>query len=131
MAEGSPSKGVGVLTTLFAVVFMLFTLSIFLLYLSTDAYSRGRYDQGLYYLLFGVLGFAISTYLLTQTRGRTMAVMNRKPSRTLTLMECIQCGFKTIRGFQKGDFVLKEAENCPKCSKPMIMSSVYLDERRD
>ena len=43
----------------------------------------------------------------------------------ITVTECQKCDFKNIRKFVKGDFVMKEADDCPKCKKPILITAIY------
>ncbi|MEM2904669.1 MAG: hypothetical protein QW057_03880 [Candidatus Bathyarchaeia archaeon] len=127
--EGSPTRGANILIGIFSLVLILLMVSLVLLYQAVSAYTSGRPEQGFYFLVFSLLGLGLSTYMVSLTRGRTMAA-HRGMGSVFTLTECLNCGFKSIRAFVKGDYVLKQAEACPKCSKQMVITSVYLEEER-
>ncbi len=75
-------------------------------------------------LLFGFLGVAISTYILLQARRRLAKLRIIIPPVTTTI-ECKKCGFKSIREFQRGDFIFKELEKCQKCDDVMMITAIY------
>ena len=128
--EGGPARGTSMVAVLFSLVLILFMVSLVLLYQAISAYSTGRSEQGFSFLVFSLLGLGLSTYIVSLTRSRTMMAAQVRPRNVFTLTECIRCGFKSIRAFVKGDYVLKQAENCPKCTKQMVITSVYLEEKK-
>jgi len=83
------------------------------------------------FLMLGVLGAGLSSYLLFQRRRRMLKLTLKIP-RIATTILCQKCGFKTIRDFQRGDYVFKEAEACPKCKEKMLIASIYreVEEKR-
>jgi hypothetical protein len=77
-----------------------------------------------YLLLIGFLGVALSTYVLFQTRRRIMGLRIEIPPITTTV-ECKKCGFKSVREFQRGDYVFKEVGPCQKCNEKMLITAIY------
>lgn len=75
-------------------------------------------------LLIGGSGVFLSAYMLFQTRRRTMR-LEIKEQPVVTTILCQKCGFKNVRDFQRGDYIFKEAEPCPKCSEKMSVASIY------
>ncbi len=128
--EGGPARGTSIVAVLFSLVLILFMVSLVLLYQAISAYWTGRSEQGFSFLVFSLLGLALSTYVVTLTRNRMMMAAHGRTRSVFTLIECLQCGFKSIRAFVKGDYVLRQAETCPKCSKQMTITSVYLEEKK-
>jgi len=110
---------------LLAVILVMLVLSAIAVYLAT---VMSENDQGIF-LILGAVGIALSTYLLFQTRRKVRSISQIQ--RIVTTVTCQKCGFKTVRDFQRGDFVLKDAEACPKCSEKMLISSIYreVDEK--
>lgn len=127
--EGGP-RGTSMMVGLFSLVLILFMVSLVLLYQAIAAYSTGKPEQGFAFLVFSLLGLGLSTYVVSLARDRTMMAAHRGTGSVFTLIECLQCGFKSIRAFVKGDYILKQAEACPKCSRQMVITSVYLEERK-
>ncbi len=42
-----------------------------------------------------------------------------------------KCGFKNIREFERGDYIFKEVEECPKCEEKMMISSIYREAEEE
>lgn len=77
-----------------------------------------------YYLLVGFVGLALSTYMLFQTRRRIQRfTLETQP--TVTTVVCQKCGFKNVRNFERGDYILKELAKCTKCEGTMMISAIY------
>ena len=107
---------------LIAIVFIFFALSVAAFYYGIEAYLGG--GDGSLLLLIGFSGLALSTYMLLQTRRKTLRIVF-KPYQIATTILCQKCGFKNIRDFQRGDYIFKEAEECPKCKEKMMIASIY------
>jgi hypothetical protein len=44
----------------------------------------------------------------------------------MTTIECRKCGSKSVREFQRGDYVFKELEPCQKCpDDKMLITAIY------
>jgi len=121
-----------------SVVFLVFLVSIIVmillsaqaLYTSYSSFKNGQMDQASYYFLFGSAGLASSLYALTKLRIR-VDLTTPKELGVLTEIECGKCGFKNIRRFAKGDYILKTGENCPKCNEPTTMTAIYQEEKEN
>jgi len=106
------------------IIFITLALSLTALILATTAFSGGQEVTAGYLLLLGFLGVAASTYVLFQARRRILRLRIAAPSITTTI-ECKKCGFKSVRDFQRGDYVFKEVEPCQKCSDKMLITAIY------
>ncbi|MFZ0965100.1 MAG: hypothetical protein WAN82_00530, partial [Candidatus Bathyarchaeia archaeon] len=93
------------------------------LILATTVFGQGNEVVAGYLLLIGFLGVALSTYVLFQTRRRILRLRIVAPSITTTI-ECKKCGFKSVREFQRGDYIFKEVEPCQKCSDKMLITVI-------
>jgi hypothetical protein len=62
--------------------------------------------------------------MLLQSRKR-VASMKIEAPKVMTTIECRKCGFKSVREFQRGDFVFKDLEACQKCDDKMIITAIY------
>lgn len=76
------------------------------------------------FLLIGFVGLAFSSYMLLQTRRRMQKFTLKMPPITTTI-ECSKCGFKNIRNFERGDYILKEVGPCTKCEGKMTIPAIY------
>ncbi|MCS7116398.1 MAG: hypothetical protein RMJ31_01485 [Nitrososphaerota archaeon] len=45
-----------------------------------------------------------------------------------TIEECIQCGLKSKRLFQEGDYVYKRSGQCGKCNGTMMITYIYTEK---
>jgi cation transport ATPase len=108
---------------LLLVVFITLALSLVALILSVTIIGENS-DAAWVLLLLGLLGVAISTYVLVQTRRRLSKLKIVVPPVTTTI-ECKKCGIKNVREFQRGDYIFKETEPCQKCSDKMLITAIY------
>ncbi len=106
------------------IIFIALALSLIALMLAITFYGSGNAVWAGYFLLFGFLGVALSTYVLFQTRRRIMRLKIEVPPITTTI-ECRKCGFKNVREFQRGDYIFKELEPCQKCNDKMLITAIY------
>lgn len=107
-----------------AIIVITLALSIVAIFSGVTAYMDGHTGTAYPSLLIGVSGLALSAYMLFQTRRRTLQFTIKTQLVTTTLL-CQKCGFKNLREFQRGDYIFKEAEECPKCKEKMQISSIY------
>lgn len=108
-----------------AVLLVILIISASVLYQGFFLYlNNGEISLVLNYLLLGVLGLALSSYLLFRTRKRMLKLTAKIP-RMATTVQCEKCGFKSVRDFKRGDYIFKQTELCPKCNEKMLISSIY------
>ena len=112
----------------FAILLIALALSFVAFNLAMNAYITGDVTQGTYLLMMGFIGLSLSTYMLLQTRSRAPRSIF-EPLRVSTTTSCQKCGFKNVRDFQRGDYIFKEAEACPKCSERMMITSIYREKK--
>jgi len=105
---------------LIAIVLVFLALSVVAIYYGLHLGG----SNGSLLLLIGFSGLALSTYMLLQTRRKIPSIVF-KPYQIATTIICQKCGFKNIREFQRGDYIFKELEECPKCKEKMMISSIY------
>jgi len=105
------------------VVFITLALSLLALIFSVSIIGENS-DAAWIMLLLGLLGVAMSTYVLVQTRRRLSKLKIAVPPVNTTI-ECKKCGIKNVREFQRGDYIFKETEPCQKCSDKMLITAIY------
>jgi len=115
------------------VVFITLALSlvalIFAAAIVSGYFPVGNDLTGAYVLLaLGVLGVAICTYVLVETRRRLSKLKIVVPP-VRTTIECRKCGVKNVRDFQRGDYVFKETEPCQKCNDKMLITAIYREAK--
>jgi cation transport ATPase len=104
-------------------VFITLALSLVALILSATIIGQNS-DQAWLLLVLGLLGVALSTYVLVETRRRISKLKIVIPP-VMTTIECRKCGTKNNREFQRGDYIFKEIEPCQKCNDKMLITSIY------
>jgi len=107
-----------------AIIVITLALSGVAIFSGVNAYIDGNTGTAYPSLLIGASGLALSAYMLFQTRRRTLQFTLKMQPVTTTLL-CQKCGFKNLREFQRGDYIFKEAEECPKCKEKMQINSIY------
>jgi ribosomal protein L40E len=75
-------------------------------------------------LFIGFIGLVSGIYTFLQLRRRLIRLRIELPP-ILTTIECRKCGFKTIREFQRGDYIFKEVDICQKCNEKMLITAIY------
>jgi hypothetical protein len=124
MSENSSSATTKISTYLMMIVLIVLALSVVALMLSVNAFIVGNEVVAGYLLLIGFIAMALSVYVLLQSRKR-IASMKIEAPKVMTTVECKKCGFKSVREFQRGDFVFKELEACQKCEDKMLVTAIY------
>ncbi len=120
MGEKTNSKAI---PYFFFTILIIVALSLFAILTGINLFLQGS-DEGSYWILIGIGTLVISALMLSQTR-KAMPQLVFEPERVSTTILCNKCGFKSLRDFQRGDYILKEAEPCPKCNEKMIIASIY------
>ena len=112
------------------VIIVVLALSLTALYQAYDLFLVNDPMMG-FYLLIGFVGLALSTYMLFQTRRRIQRFTLETPP-IVTTTVCSKCGFKNVRNFERGDYILKELAPCTKCQGATLISAIYreINEKR-
>ncbi len=122
------SKGLPTYLILFLLsLLVMILLSAQFLYTGIRGYLD-RSPDAYYNITFGVISLISTAYISMQFRRRAMWA-SRQAVDVMSTVECLKCGFKSIRKFIKGDYVLKPAEGCPQCHEPMAVTSIYPEEK--
>ena len=124
MSKDSAPSATRISSFVLMIIFITLALSLTALILAINAFGYGQEVAAGYLLLIGFLGAALSTYVLFQTRRRILRLRIVVPSITTTI-ECRKCGFKSVREFQRGDYIFKEVEPCQKCNDKMLITAIY------
>jgi hypothetical protein len=119
----SPNASQRISLFFFAATTVMLVISLIALYQVAVTYMRqGSLD--LSNVLVGVSGIALSAYMLATMR-RKPPKMGFEVQKVSATTQCTKCDFKSSRDFERGDYVLKEVGQCPKCNSPMTISSIY------
>ena len=128
MSENSSAATTKISTYLMLIVLIVLALSIVALMLSVNAFIVGNEVIAGYLLIIGLIAMALSVYVLLQSRKR-IANMKIEAPKVMTTVECKKCNFKSIREFQRGDYIFKELEDCQKCKDKMMVTAIYKEVR--
>jgi hypothetical protein len=114
---------------LLLVVFLTLALSLVALIFGATVlagyFNIGSDLTSAYILLaLGILGIALSAYVVVEARSR-MLKLKVAVSPVMTTIECRKCGVKNVREFQRGDYIFKETDPCPKCNDKMLITAIY------
>ena len=118
---------------LFAVITVILLLSLVFLIYAFEAFANSGFYDGLWLAVIGIIGLVVSTYgfsLLFQARKAAPQLI-LKPQKVLTEVLCQKCGFKNVREFQRGDYILQDSETCPKCNEKMVVDSIYREAKKE
>ena len=113
-----------------AIIVITLALSTVAIFQGAEAYRTGQTGTGTSFIAIGISGLALSAYMLFQTRRRTLDMIIKMQPVTTTVL-CQKCGFKNLREFQRGDYIFKQTEDCPKCKEQMQISSIYREEEEE
>ena len=113
------------------VILIFFVLSLFALFIAVESLIEQADSWNSYsFLIIGFFGLILSVYMLLQTRGKSMQVTLELP-RVITTLECPKCDFKSVRDFQRGDYMFKESGSCQKCNEPMKITAIYREAKKN
>jgi hypothetical protein len=124
MSENSSSTTTRISTYLMIIVLIVLALSVAALVLSVQVFSAGNQIVAGYLLVIGLIAMGLSAYVLLQSRRHVTSVKIEAP-KVMTTVECRKCGFKSVREYQRGDFIFKELEACQKCEDKMLITAIY------
>jgi hypothetical protein len=119
-ASGPPPR---IASSVIVAVFLALALSFIALIYGLSIFYQDVETASIF-LIMGFLGVSLATYVLFLTRRRLSKLKIVIPPVTTT-MECKKCGFKNVREFKRGDYILKEGEPCQKCNEKMLITSIY------
>ena len=113
------------------VILIFFVLSLFALFIAVESLIEQADSWNSYsFLIIGFFGLILSVYMLLQTRGKSMQATLELP-RVITTLECPKCDFKSVRDFQRGDYMFKESGSCQKCNEPMKITAIYREAKKN
>jgi hypothetical protein len=123
MSENSSSATTKISTYLMMIVLIVLALSIVALISAVTIFPEAPQMAG-FLLLIGFIAMSLAAYVLLQSRRRAIS-MKIEPPQVMTTIECRKCGFKSVRAYQRGDYVFKELEKCQKCDDKMMITAIY------
>ena len=116
---------------LLVLIVIFFILSLAALFIALQSLIEQADVWNSYsFLLIGFFGLALSIYMLLQTRGKPLQLTLELP-RVITTLECPKCDFKSIRDFQREDYIFKETGSCQKCDEKMKITAIYREAKKN
>lgn len=116
---------------LLVIILIFFILSLAALFIAVESLIEQTDTLNSYsFLLIGFFGLALSIYMLLQNRGKPMHVILELP-RVITTLECPKCDFKSVRDFQRDDYIFKETGSCQKCNETMKITAIYREAKKN
>jgi hypothetical protein len=123
--QATPSASKKISTYLTMIVLVVMALAITALFIAFETYLGGDQLAAGVLAGIGLIAMTLSLFLLYQSKLQSAQVKIEVP-KVMTTIEC-KCGDKTVREFQRGDYVYKDLDiPCQKCptTKQMI-TSIY------
>lgn len=129
MANKANSSGSNKISTfVLAAIYVTLVLSIVAIAVAIGAfYETGSIEVTAYLLAIGIIAMALAGYYLLQTR-RHIANLKIETPPIRTTIECLKCGIKSTRDFQRGDYVYKELDKCDKCDDTKVITAIYREQ---
>jgi hypothetical protein len=125
MTQNANSTGTAKISTfVLAAIYITLILSVVAIAVAVGALIEGSTEVAVYLLAIGFIALALSGYYLFQSR-KHVATLKIEAPKILTTIECIKCGIKSTREFQRGDFVYKELDKCTKCEDKQVITAIY------
>ncbi len=110
-----------------SVVSIILAISVYLNGVSTPSQAGTDDLTAGFLVVIGLVALSMSMFTLSQSR-RQAAEMKIEVPKVMTTIECKKCGTKTVREFQRGDYVYKDLDACPKCpDTKQVITAVYKD----
>jgi hypothetical protein len=122
----SASTNKKISTYLNMIVLIVMALAITALLIAVETYFAGDPAPAIILAGIGVIALALSVFLLYQSKLQSAQVKIEVP-KVMTTIGCVKnCDQKSVREFQRGDYVYKELEtSCQKCGGKQMITAIY------
>ncbi len=122
----SASTNKKISTYLNMIVLIVMALAITALLIAVETYIAGDQLAAGVLAGIGVIALALSVFLLYQSKLQSAQVKIEVP-KVMTTIGCVKnCDQKSVREFQRGDYVYKELEtSCQKCGGKQMITAIY------
>ena len=126
MSNQSKNSGTSKISTfVLAAIYLVLILSIVAIIVAVNTFlETSSIETTAPLLAIGFISMAMAGYILFQSRKRVASLKIENPP-ILTTIECRKCGIKTVREFQRGDYVFKELDKCQKCEDKQVITAIY------
>jgi hypothetical protein len=107
-------------------IYLVIMLSVVAIGVAVDTLyaDSSNIEMPLYLLAIGIISITLAIYIMFQSRKRIESLKIETLPVT-TIIECIKCGIKTTREFQRGDYIYKELDKCTKCEDKQVITAIY------
>jgi hypothetical protein len=121
----STSANQKISTYLTMIVLIVMALAVTALVIAAETYLAGDQLAAGVLAGIGLIALVLSGFLLYQSKLQSAQVKIEVP-KVMTTIEC-KCGEKTVREFQRGDYVYKSLDvPCPKCpTTHQMITAIY------
>ena len=92
-------------------------------------YEAGQFPQFFMYGIMASVGTVLAISSITKMRRR-MVMLQSLAAKVLSIVICGNCGFKVVRSFGVGDYVMKDVGQCQQCKGAMRVDSIYAEEMK-
>jgi cell division protein FtsL len=114
-------------TYLTLIVLVVLALSVVSLFVAVETYLANDLITAGLFAGIGAIAMAMSLFLLYQSRRQATEVKLDIP-KVMTTIECQNkgCANKTVREFERGDYVFKDLDvACGKCGGKQMITAIY------
>ncbi len=112
---------------LIAFGLVILAISMWAMIQALTYYEAGQFPQFFVYGIMASVGTVLAISSITQMRRR-MVVLQHLAAKVLSQVICASCGFKVVRTFSTGDYVLKDVGQCQQCKGTMRVDTIYAEE---
>jgi hypothetical protein len=127
MANTRSSQSNKIQNYLTLIVFIVLALSLVALFIAFQTYLTGDLLPAGLLAGIGAIAMTLSLFLFYQSRRQNAQVKIDIP-KVMTTIDCQNkgCSNKTVREFQRGDYVFKDLDvSCGKCGGKQMISAIY------
>ncbi len=114
---------------LIAFGLVILAISMWAMVQALNYYTAGQFPEFFVYGIMAAVGTVLAVSSITQMRRR-MVVLQNLAVKVLSVVMCANCGFKVVRTFSTGDFVMKDVGQCQQCKGNMRVDSIYAEETK-
>ncbi len=110
------------------IVLIVMVLALAAIFIAFDTFLIGDQITAGILATIGVIAMALSLFLLFQSRRQNAAAVKIEIPKVMTTIGCTNsgCNNKTVREFQRGDYVFKElTEACTKCGGHQMITAIF------
>ncbi len=112
---------------LIAFGLVILVISMWAMVQALTYYEAGQFPEFFVYGIMASVGTVLAVSSITQMR-RKMVVLQNLAVKVLSVVMCANCGFKVVRTFGTGDYVMKDVGQCQQCKGNMRVDSIYAED---